>query len=235
MKRQPQTQACPVCGSVMVYERRDDLIEYRGHQRTIKTLGFWCNHCGEGILTGKPLLASEKAYIAFKAEIDELEKHANTEAEASLRTRQSPVRRRTSVFEQFETVADQAAKNLAILAPDEITSVRKKLRLSRKRASELLGGEDDAFSEYESGNVPISVPMSNLLRLLDNDPKRLHELTGPTLVKAPRTGLPSKTPVGNPRRTVVVSQSDGSANRAHQIQGRTGRSRSTARSTGTDS
>jgi YgiT-type zinc finger domain-containing protein len=81
----------------MVYEARDEVVEYKGHCRTIKTLGFWCTNCGEGILTGKPLVASEKAYQAFKEEVDELER--------------------------------QAASSIpTLLGPEEIASVRKKLR-----------------------------------------------------------------------------------------------------------
>lgn len=234
MKRQAQTQSCPVCGSVMVYERRDDLIEYRGHERTIKTLGFWCNNCGEGILTGKPLLASEKAYLAFKAEVDELERRAATAGETLARSRRA--RRRSPMSERLAAMVIEASANPIILAPEEIAHVRKKLRLSQKRASELLGGEHRAFHEYESGKVPISVPMSNLLRLLDNDPTRLEELTGPALVKAPRTSLPSKTPAHSsekPRTVVAVSQSDVRSPRRSPLP--VGRSRATTRRTGTDS
>jgi len=53
----------------MRYEKRDDVLEYKGHKRVIKTLGWWCTRCGEGILTGKPLLAHEKAFQELKAEV----------------------------------------------------------------------------------------------------------------------------------------------------------------------
>ncbi len=38
--------------------------------RTIKTLGWWCTNCDEAILTGDPLVAHEKAFQQFKAEVD---------------------------------------------------------------------------------------------------------------------------------------------------------------------
>jgi len=237
MNRQLQTQSCPVCGSIMVYERRNDIIEYRGHERTVKTLGFWCTKCGEGILTGKPLLASERAFLAFKAEVDELERRAAISVEELPRPRRD--RRRSPMLERLAALAAKAfvpetLVNPGIMAPDEIVTIRKKLRLSQKRASQLLGG---AFHEYESGKVSISVPMSNLLRLLDNDPKRLKELTGPTLVKVPRTGFPSKSPPhvpGKTRSVVAVSPSDVRANRPRASLP-VKHSRTATRGTGTES
>lgn len=63
-----------------------------------------------------------------------------------------------------------------LLRPDEVAAVRKRLRLSQRQAGELLGGGPRAFQKYESGQVMVSAAMSNLLRLLDNDPKRVEEL-----------------------------------------------------------
>ncbi len=63
-----------------------------------------------------------------------------------------------------------------LLSPDEVAAIRKRLRLSQRRAGELLGGGPRAFQKYESGQVMVSAAMSNLLRLLDTDPKRLDEL-----------------------------------------------------------
>ncbi len=81
MKFPSKTQSCPVCGSLMVYETRDEIVEYNGHGRIIETLGYWCTNCGEGILTGKPLVASENAYMAFKEEMDALERLAERSQE----------------------------------------------------------------------------------------------------------------------------------------------------------
>jgi HTH-type transcriptional regulator / antitoxin MqsA len=68
------------------------------------------------------------------------------------------------------------AKVDGLLSPDEIAAIRKRLRLSQRRAGELLGGGPRAFQKYESGQVMVSAAMSNLLRLLDKDPSRVKEL-----------------------------------------------------------
>jgi HTH-type transcriptional regulator / antitoxin MqsA len=70
MGKEVRTQPCPECGGVMKYEKHDDVLEYKGQTRTIKTLGWWCSRCGEGILTGEPLLAHEHAFQELKAEVD---------------------------------------------------------------------------------------------------------------------------------------------------------------------
>jgi HTH-type transcriptional regulator / antitoxin MqsA len=63
-----------------------------------------------------------------------------------------------------------------VLGPQEVTQVREKLGLSQRAAGELLGGGPRAFQKYEAGKQAVSTPMSNLLRLLANDPARLDEL-----------------------------------------------------------
>jgi HTH-type transcriptional regulator / antitoxin MqsA len=65
-----------------------------------------------------------------------------------------------------------------VLAPREVAAIRERLKLSQRRAGELLGGGPRAFQKYESGEQQVSVPMANLLRLLEKDPRRLDELTG---------------------------------------------------------
>lgn len=63
-----------------------------------------------------------------------------------------------------------------VLGPHEVMQVRQKLGLSQRAAGELLGGGPRAFQKYEAGKQAVSAPMSNLLRLLANDPARLEEL-----------------------------------------------------------
>ena len=70
MSKNIKTQACPECGSVMRFEERDDVLVYKGQSRTIKTRGWWCTGCDEAIFTGEPLVAHEKAFLQFKAEVD---------------------------------------------------------------------------------------------------------------------------------------------------------------------
>lgn len=70
MARAVRTQPCPECGGVMRYEKHDDVLEHKGQNRTIKSLGWWCETCGEGILSGEALLAHEQAFHELKAEVD---------------------------------------------------------------------------------------------------------------------------------------------------------------------
>jgi HTH-type transcriptional regulator/antitoxin MqsA len=60
--------------------------------------------------------------------------------------------------------------------PNDVRRIRRRLRLSQRNASEVLGGGPRAFQKYESGEVVVSRPMANLLLLLDRDPSRLKEL-----------------------------------------------------------
>ena len=64
------------------------------------------------------------------------------------------------------------------LKAEEVRRIRTRLKLSQRRAGEILGGGPRAFQKYESGEVVVSRPMANLLLLLDRDPSRLAELTG---------------------------------------------------------
>jgi HTH-type transcriptional regulator/antitoxin MqsA len=118
----------------MRYKRGDDVLDYKGTKKKIKTLGLWCESCGEAILTGEPLLAHERAFLELKAEVDD------------------------------------------VMGPKEVAQARQALKLSQRKAGVLLGGGPRAFQKYESGKQAVSTPMSNLLRLLANDPSRLHEI-----------------------------------------------------------
>lgn len=68
------------------------------------------------------------------------------------------------------------AKVEGVLSPDRVAAIRERLKLSQRRAGEILGGGPRAFQKYESGTQQVSVPMTNLLRLLERDPRRLGEL-----------------------------------------------------------
>ncbi|HEY5049002.1 MAG TPA: type II toxin-antitoxin system MqsA family antitoxin [Rhizomicrobium sp.] len=67
---------------------------------------------------------------------------------------------------------------LASLKPKDVRAIRLRLKLSQRKAGEILGGGPRAFQKYESGEVLVSRPMAQLLRLLDRDPGRLRELGG---------------------------------------------------------
>jgi HTH-type transcriptional regulator / antitoxin MqsA len=52
---------------------------------------------------------------------------------------------RDRAFQQLKAEVDH------VLGPDEVATVRGKLRLSQRRAGEVLGGGPRAFQKYESG------------------------------------------------------------------------------------
>ena len=78
-------------------------------------------------------------------------------------------------------VYDKAIKELKakaehLLLPNEIRSIRKRLKLTQIQAGLLLGGGKRAFQKYESGDVIPSRAISNLPRLLSNNPSLLKTL-----------------------------------------------------------
>ncbi|HEX4301981.1 MAG TPA: type II toxin-antitoxin system MqsA family antitoxin [Rhizomicrobium sp.] len=73
-------------------------------------------------------------------------------------------------------LAELKAESQGVLKPAEIRTIRLRLKLSQRKASELLGGGPRAFQKYESGEVLVSRSMTQLLRLLERDPRRLDEL-----------------------------------------------------------
>jgi HTH-type transcriptional regulator/antitoxin MqsA len=127
-------QPCPECGGKMTFKTKVEELNYKGYTTKVRTKGWWCASCGEGILDADALKASERAFLDLKAEVE------------------------------------------GLLSPDEVAAIRKRLRLSQRRAGELLGGGPRAFQKYESGEVMVSAAMSNLLRLLGRDPRRMKEL-----------------------------------------------------------
>ncbi|MEI9991009.1 MAG: type II toxin-antitoxin system MqsA family antitoxin [Rhizomicrobium sp.] len=76
-----------------------------------------------------------------------------------------------------KALAELKAESQGVLKPDEVRAIRLRLKLSQRKASELLGGGPRAFQKYESGEVLVSRPMTQLLRLLERDPRRLEELS----------------------------------------------------------
>lgn len=66
--------------------------------------------------------------------------------------------------------------NAAIVDPQFIASVRKKLRLDQREAAEIFGGGVNAFSRYENGKTRPPLALVKLLRLLDRHPDLLDEV-----------------------------------------------------------
>lgn len=63
-----------------------------------------------------------------------------------------------------------------LLTTTEIIRIRKKLKLSQRMASQIIGGGGNAFAKYESGATRQSLGIDNMLRALDEHPKILQIL-----------------------------------------------------------
>jgi HTH-type transcriptional regulator/antitoxin MqsA len=66
--------------------------------------------------------------------------------------------------------------NAAIVDPDFIATVRKKLALDQREAAEIFGGGVNAFSRYENGKTKPPLALLKLLKVLDRHPDLLEEV-----------------------------------------------------------
>ncbi|HCZ14878.1 MAG TPA: antitoxin [Candidatus Accumulibacter sp.] len=66
--------------------------------------------------------------------------------------------------------------NAAIVDPDFIVKVRKKLALDQREAAELFGGGINAFSRYENGKTKPPLALVKLFKILDRHPDLLNEV-----------------------------------------------------------
>ncbi|ADE12772.1 type II toxin-antitoxin system MqsA family antitoxin [Sideroxydans lithotrophicus] len=58
----------------------------------------------------------------------------------------------------------------------ELARIRKKLKLSQRRAAAIAGGGVNAFSRYENGKARPVAAVVNLFRLLEKHPELLDEI-----------------------------------------------------------
>ena len=66
--------------------------------------------------------------------------------------------------------------NAAIIDPEFIINVRKKLGLDQREAAEIFGGGVNAFSRYENGKTKPPLALVKLLKVLDRHPDLLPEV-----------------------------------------------------------
>ena len=66
--------------------------------------------------------------------------------------------------------------NAAIIDPQFIASVRKKLRLDQREAAEIFGGGVNAFSRYENCKTKPPLALVKLLKVLDRHPDLIDEV-----------------------------------------------------------
>jgi HTH-type transcriptional regulator/antitoxin MqsA len=67
--------------------------------------------------------------------------------------------------------------NSAIVDPNFIAKVRKKLQLDQRQAAEIFGGGVNAFSRYENGKTKPPLALVQLLKILDRHPDLLNEIS----------------------------------------------------------
>ena len=51
---------------------KEQVFSYKGKSITLEQPGMWCDHCEEGILSGRDIEVTEKAFEEFKAKVDNL-------------------------------------------------------------------------------------------------------------------------------------------------------------------
>jgi HTH-type transcriptional regulator / antitoxin MqsA len=66
--------------------------------------------------------------------------------------------------------------NAALVDPEFIAKVRKKLALDQGEAAEIFGGGVNAFSRYENGKTKPPLALVKLLKVLDRHPELLREV-----------------------------------------------------------
>lgn len=125
-----------------------------------------CPACG-----GKMLRQTRPRTIRYKKQSAEIEQPAwwcTACGEGVLDAKDSAIADRA-----FATLKARAED---VLGPDAVAKIRRRLNLTQRQAGKILGGGVRAFQRYEAGTVVVSQPMSNLLVLLDREPRRLAEL-----------------------------------------------------------
>jgi HTH-type transcriptional regulator/antitoxin MqsA len=78
------------------------------------------------------------------------------------------------VMREMRTFSKQV--NAAIVDPEFIANVRKKLDLDQREAAEIFGGGVNAFSRYENGKTKPPLALVKLFKLLDRHPDLLSEV-----------------------------------------------------------
>lgn len=78
--------------------------------------------------------------------------------------------------ERYATALEKLRVKVDALESAELARIRKKLKLSQRRAAEIAGGGVNAFSRYENGKARPVAAVVNLFRLLDKHPELINEI-----------------------------------------------------------
>ena len=78
--------------------------------------------------------------------------------------------------ERYAAALEKLRLKVDALESAELARIRKKLKLSQRRAAEISGGGVNAFSRYENGKARPVAAVVNLFRLLDKHPELIDEI-----------------------------------------------------------
>jgi HTH-type transcriptional regulator/antitoxin MqsA len=78
--------------------------------------------------------------------------------------------------ERYAAALEKLRLKVDALESAELARIRKKLKLSQRRAAEISGGGVNAFSRYENGKARPVAAVVNLFRLLDKHPELINEI-----------------------------------------------------------
>ena len=78
---------------------------------------------------------------------------------------------------RYATALEKLRLNVDAEEATELARIRKKLKLSQRRAAEIAGGGVNAFSRYENGKAKPLAAVVNLFRLLDRHPELIDEIS----------------------------------------------------------
>ena len=67
-----KTQRCPECGGIMKLGSKNRPLKYRELEDKVRVNGWWCESCGEGILTGEDLRKYSQALQNLKAKAEQV-------------------------------------------------------------------------------------------------------------------------------------------------------------------
>jgi HTH-type transcriptional regulator/antitoxin MqsA len=74
MTEQWNGKTCPECfEGTLKHGTKRTAFEYRGHTLEYEQTGAWCDHCGEGVVSGNEAAATESLFDEFIAKVDKEE------------------------------------------------------------------------------------------------------------------------------------------------------------------
>jgi HTH-type transcriptional regulator / antitoxin MqsA len=69
--RHAPLSVCPACSGALVREVRTSRFEYRGESLDYEQPGDWCTECGEAVLSGEDMSATETLLVDFMSRVDQ--------------------------------------------------------------------------------------------------------------------------------------------------------------------